>query len=339
MANRTIYTNVFQMHYPHLEKPQKSRKPEEPGKYGIRMAFPKTGVMPPNIGTQSTDVSNIMAALNEVCMEEWNCDFANAPTVRGIQFPPKWVDGDQDWKKDENGNRLINQPNENSVGKFLLGAKNIDKIGVCDPTGGLDLDPKEVYAGCWCRAELEVAAYEAGDGKDKSSIVSIKVTNIQKCYDDVRIGGNGGVTKTATQAFAGMAVADTNVAPTGFNGQAAPAPALPVMPGQAAPMAPGVPAAAPVAPVVAQKTYSMTAKANGATKEQFLATPGWTEQMMIDQGYMVEDAPVAPAVPTTPGVPAAAPMAPGVPAAAPVAPVVALPGTAYLAPTVPGMPV
>jgi hypothetical protein len=31
----------------------------------------------------------------------------------------------------------------------------------------------------------------------------------------------------------------------------------------------------------------MTAKANGVTLETYLATPGWTEQMLIDQGLAI----------------------------------------------------
>ena len=60
----------------------------------------------------------------------------------------------------------------------------------------------------------------------------------------------------------------------------------------------------------------MTAAANGVTLEAYLATPGWTEQMLLDQGLAtrpVVTAPIAPSVPTPP--------APPVPPAAPAAPV------------------
>jgi hypothetical protein len=31
----------------------------------------------------------------------------------------------------------------------------------------------------------------------------------------------------------------------------------------------------------------MTAKANGVTLEQYLATPGWTEELLIEQGLAI----------------------------------------------------
>jgi hypothetical protein len=59
----------------------------------------------------------------------------------------------------------------------------------------------------------------------------------------------------------------------------------------AAPVVAAPVVAAPVvaAPVVAAPvaTLTMTAKAAGVTLEQYLATPGWTEQMLLDQGLAI----------------------------------------------------
>lgn len=46
------------------------------------------------------------------------------------------------------------------------------------------------------------------------------------------------------------------------------------------------PAPAPAAPPVTPRRV-MTAKAGNFTYEQYMATPGWTEQMLIDQGFLV----------------------------------------------------
>jgi hypothetical protein len=43
----------------------------------------------------------------------------------------------------------------------------------------------------------------------------------------------------------------------------------------------------------------MTAAANGVTYEQYMATPGWTDQMLIDQG-LATAAPAVPAAVLTP---------------------------------------
>lgn len=78
---------------------------------------------------------------------------------------------------------------------------------------------------------------------------------------------------------------------------AAPAPAAPAAAPVPAPVAPPA-VAAPVAPV-----KTMTAKANGATYEQFIAA-NWTDAQMIEQGMMVLTQPAAPAAPVAPAAPA-----------------------------------
>ena len=205
MANRTIFTGFFRLSYPHLSAPF-SNNPQQEAKYGITMMYPKSGVLPQHLGGVASDVSPIMQALEEVCMEEWGVPFAQAPKVRSIQFPPQWKDGDQDFEKDATGNMLIGQVKPNSAGMFILSVKNILAPGCVDHTGNNELRPEELYAGCWCRAQLDVSAYV---NKQGSSIISIQLMNVQKCYDDENIGG-GGVRQQATQAFAGQAVAGSN---------------------------------------------------------------------------------------------------------------------------------
>jgi len=110
------------------------------------------------------------------------------------------------------------------------------------------------------------------------------------------------------------AAAPAAVAPAPW---ANPAPAAAATPVTAPPVAATpAPVAAPVSPAPLPEPYTqvnkvMTAKANGSKLEDFVAI-GWTEQQMIDQGYMVlEEVTIAP--------PAAAPAAPAhaAPAAAP----------------------
>ena len=50
------------------------------------------------------------------------------------------------------------------------------------------------------------------------------------------------------------------------------------------------PAAPPVPPPPTPNsapTLVMTEKANGVTLEQYLATPGWTEELLIEQGLAI----------------------------------------------------
>ena len=58
------------------------------------------------------------------------------------------------------------------------------------------------------------------------------------------------------------------------------------VPGGATPPPVPTPAPAP-APAPAPVMLQMTAAANGVTYEQYMATPGWTDQMLIDQGLAI----------------------------------------------------
>jgi hypothetical protein len=84
------------------------------------------------------------------------------------------------------------------------------------------------------------------------------------------------------------------------------APAAPAMPGPGAPMAPPAAAAPPAGPV-----YTMLPAAGAYTREQYLAS-GWTDEKLVQSGYMTVTQPAAPAMPG-PGAPAMG--APGAPVA------------------------
>jgi len=77
------------------------------------------------------------------------------------------------------------------------------------------------------------------------------------------------------------------------------APAAPV-----APVAPVTPVAPATPEAVAEPEPVMTAKAAGATRQQFLDT-GWTDDQLVEHGYMEMPAKAAPATPEVPSTPAA----------------------------------
>ena len=90
----------------------------------------------------------------------------------------------------------------------------------------------------------------------------------------------------------------------------------------AAPAPAPAPAPTPAYVAPAGPVYTMTAAANGVTREAYLATAGWTDALLIQQGLMVAAAPAAPA-PVAPPPPPAPPAPPAAPqpawATAPVA--------------------
>lgn len=329
MASRTIITQVFRASHVHLAEKKSFNTGDIPA-YMISAMFPKS-----NQGSiAATGVSfpshyqDILQALQEVTAEEfggWRFNPAECQ-VYGIQYPPQFKDGDQRPQKDANKNpivvngQIVTDPI--TRGFTLLTLKSTDAVGVVGPDAQ-PIDPKAVYSGCWCRAQIEVSAYI---NQSKARIISIRLLNVMMCYADENFGGRQPVQNAAT-AFAGQAVANTNI-PVGTGQQFTPTP--PATAGAAlpppAPMAP--PAPAPVVPVYVHLDAT-------CTKEQYLAA-GWTQELLVANGKGRMDTP-APVVVTPPPVPAA-PTALALPVAPPVAPPVPAPMAPPPAPVAPIAP-
>ena len=162
-------------------------------------------------------------------------------------------------------------------------AKQDDKPSVVDMAYTPIIDPGAVFSGMVGYVNLAISGYVKGKGGIGGWLNGVMLTAEEPPMG--RLDNKPSV----EQMFAGV------------NGQAAP-PVAPTPMGQPAPMSPPTaapvsafdapvapvapaPMAPPVVPVAAP--LQMTAKANGVTLEQYLATPGWTEQMLIDQGLAI----------------------------------------------------
>ena len=207
MANIVIQTTPVRVSFPHLDAPYvNSKSPQNKPKYGMSMLFPASGVCPINGQPSSPDA--ILQALEEVCMKEWGIGFNQATAAgMGIEHPPRFKDGNTVFVKDAAGNPQHGVVAPETAGMWILSAKNPDPVGTVDPTGTANISPASIYAGCWARCQLEVSAYTSKMGR----VVAIKLLNVQMAYDDVAFG-NRAPAQTAMQAFAGQAIADTNVA-------------------------------------------------------------------------------------------------------------------------------
>lgn len=153
---------------------------------------------------------------------------------------------------------------------MVLSTNNKDKPQVVDMgTLGPLMDPAMIYAGCVAWVSVGIQAYSMPVNKG----VGAYVNGVMPTGEEGELGRIDG-RPTAAQMFGDV------------QGQAAPA---------AAPTAGnvGVPTPAPMAPPAAPQPpaapapLQMTAAANGVTLEQYLATPGWTEEMLIQQGLAI----------------------------------------------------
>ena len=172
---------------------------------------------------------------------------------------------------------------------FSCTAKEADRPSVLDMNYTKIIDPGAVFSGMVAYVNAGISGYTKGKGGIGGWLNGVMVTAEEppmgrldnKPSDEQMFAGvPGGAPQQAAPAPNAPGVYSA-AAPVQ---QAAPAPAAPVQ--QAAP-APTPPPAAPVAQSPAPVQLQMTAAANGVTLEQYLATPGWTEQMLIDQGLAI----------------------------------------------------
>ncbi len=284
MANREIYTTPLRCSFPHLAKPYVNKqKPEDPAKFMISLMAPFTGQCALTNPPTPASFENIKLALNEVCMEEWNTTYEQAVMPgMGINFPPNFKNGNTVFEKDAQGNPIAGQVSPYTKDMEILTVKSDTPVGCVDPTNSVEINPASIYGGCWVCCNLEVSAYTNNNG---NRVLAVKLIHVQMAYNDTPFG-NKAPTKTATQAFQGRAITNSNVE-AGFGQQGAA----------------GMPAIAPqtvqstAPPPQTQPTPEMKVinpvimNAGEASLEAHLAS-GWSEQQLVDAGKATRPAAV-----------------------------------------------
>lgn len=155
---------------------------------------------------------------------------------------------------------------------FSCSAKADDRPAVVDVNRQPVVDPAAIFSGCVAYVNAGISGYTKGRGGIGGWLNGVMLTDEEPTMG--RLDGKPSVDQMFANVGGAAPVPPVPSAPTH------PAPSAPVPP---VPPAPPVPAA-PVAPVALQ----MTAAANGVTYEQYMATPGWTDQMLLDQGLAIK---------------------------------------------------
>ena len=170
---------------------------------------------------------------------------------------------------------------------FSCTGKEADgKPSVVDQSYTPVLDPGAVYPGMVGYINAGISGYVKGKGGVGGWLNGVMITAEEPPMG--RLDNKPSV----EQMFASVTL-NAPVAPAPAPVAPAPVAPAPVAPAPVAPVAPMAPAPAPMAPAPAPMApapvaLQMTAKANGVTLEQYLATVGWTEQMLIDQGLAIK---------------------------------------------------
>lgn len=170
---------------------------------------------------------------------------------------------------------------------FTCTSKEADRPSVVDMSRMPIVDPGAVYGGMVGYVSAGISYYPKGTGGIGGWLNGVLLT------DEEPPMGRLDNRPSVEQMFANVpgGTAPQQMAPPQ---QAAPIPPAPGYQGviaahelpKTAPVPPTPPAApqAPVAPVA----LVMTAKAAGVTYEQYMATPGWTDELLIAQGLAIK---------------------------------------------------
>lgn len=157
MATQSIVTNKFRLAFPAIFEPEKNNlNTNGKEKYAITMLFPK-----------GTDLDALKKLAKDAVAEKWP-DPNKRP--KNIRYP--FRDGDEvDWDGFE--------------GNVFIKASSLYRPGVVNQKVKPVLDPEEIYAGCYCRAEVNAFAYDTQGNKG----VSFGLQNVQKVAEGDRFGG------------------------------------------------------------------------------------------------------------------------------------------------------
>ena len=139
---------------------------------------------------------------------------------------------------------------------FKCSAKADDKPSVVDMNRMPIVDPSLAYAGAIVYVSANISYYEKGSGGIGGWLNGVMVT------DEAPTMGRLDNKPTVDQMFASISGGATNVPP--------------------------VPGVTPPAPPAPPAQLVMTAAAAGVTYEQYMATPGWTDEMLIAQGLAIK---------------------------------------------------
>lgn len=168
MAN--VRTPQFRLSYPQLfEKKTNSLNGKE--EYTAQALFPK-----------GTDFSELEKAMVEAATTKFGADKSKWPKLERFWKPmvqkPNKETGKLEWPKGQ------------SEGGFIINLRSDEEIKRVDGKKDPITDPIEFYAGCYCKAFINVFGYEVK--KDKAVIkrgVTCKLLAIQKVGEGDSLGG------------------------------------------------------------------------------------------------------------------------------------------------------
>lgn len=161
VKSKSIITPEGRLSFPHVFD-KHSGFEGQAEKFSATILFPK-----------KTDLSAMKKAVNEAVVAKWGPEKSKWPSNLRMPFR----DGD---KPNQNGTIV-----DGYAGNIYVRATSNSQPGVIDRAKQEILNPDDLYAGCYIRAQLSVFAYS----KAGNSGVSFGLQNIQKLRDGEQFSG------------------------------------------------------------------------------------------------------------------------------------------------------
>lgn len=172
IEKKKCLTPIFRLSFPALFTP-KSIDGKQEAKYQATMLFEKSVDLSKPADKQRTSLKH--AAYN-AAVEKWGADKAKWP--KNLRMP--FRDGDE-------------KEFEGYPGNIFVYASSKKQPGIVDQGLRKILNEQDIYAGCYCRAEVIAFAYDTSGNRG----VSFSLQNIQKVKDGTPFSGR----KDASEVF------------------------------------------------------------------------------------------------------------------------------------------
>jgi len=202
---------------------------------------------------------------------------AEVEAAKGNSFPSGYTGSDECFAAYDTKYAGKDYYDARFTGWYVLSfsAKQDDKPAVVDMAHQPIINPGDVISGMVVWVSMGISGYTKGKGGIGGWLNGVMVTAEEPPMG--RLDNKPSVDQMFANVGAPPA-AGTYPDQTLTSPVTAPAPAP-------APVAPTPPPAAPPAPAPA---LQMTAAANGVTYETYMATPGWTDELLIAQGLAIK---------------------------------------------------
>lgn len=187
IEDKKVVTPKFRVSFPQLDKPKAFGGGD--AKYSVTMLFAK-----------DADITTLKKAALNAATEKWGGN-AKAMIEKLKKSPKGWPFRDGDREKPD-------MPSHKGMIFISANAKESNQPQVIGPDKSR-LDPKELYAGAYARAELLAYAYDNSFGKG----IGFSLQNLQKLGDGQKFTGK----KAAEDVF--DAVEDQSDDPTAYENE------------------------------------------------------------------------------------------------------------------------